>query len=105
MATTADAQLLEIFKALANPTRLQIMGWLRDPTDHFEPQPDPIDEVGVCVKQIQEKAGVSQSTASQFMKTLQRAGLVTSQRRGAWTYYQRDDERIAGLPDLVRAAI
>ncbi len=105
MATNDDAQLLEIFKALANPTRLQIMGWLRDPTDHFEPQDDPIEEVGVCVKQIQEKAAVSQSTASQFMQTLQRAGLVTSQRRGAWTYYRRDDERIAGLPDLVRAAI
>lgn len=105
MTTNDDPQLLEIFKALANPTRLQIMGWLRDPTDHFEPQADPIDEVGVCVKQIQEKAAISQSTASQFMQTLQRAGLVTSQRRGAWTYYQRDDDRIAGLPDLVRAAI
>ena len=100
-----DEQLLEIFKALANPTRLQIMGWLRDPTAHFEPQPDPIAEVGVCVKQIQEKAGVSQSTASQFMQTLQRAGLVTSQRRGAWTYYRRADERIDRLPELVRASV
>jgi ArsR family transcriptional regulator len=105
MATIDDAQLLDVFKALANPTRLQIMGWLRDPTHHFEPQPDPIEEVGVCVKQIQEKAGVSQSTASQFMQTLQRAGLVTSQRRGGWTYYQRDLERIDTLPELVRAAI
>ena len=105
MASNDDAQLLEIFKALANPTRLQIMGWLRDPVAHFAPQADPLEEVGVCVKQIQEKAAVSQSTASQFMQTLQRAGLVTSQRRGAWTYYRRDDERIAGLPDLVRAAI
>jgi ArsR family transcriptional regulator len=84
---------------------LQIMGWLRDPTGHFEPQSDPIDEVGVCVKQIQEKAGVSQSTASQFMQTLQRAGLVTSQRRGAWTYYRRDEDSIAELPDLLRTAI
>ena len=81
------------------------MEWLRDPPAHFEPQPDPIDEVGVCVKQIQEKAGVSQSTASQFMQTLQRAGLVTSQRRGAWTYYQRDDDHIAALPDLLGTTI
>lgn len=105
MTTNDDTQLLEVFKALANPTRLQIMGWLRDPTRHFEPQPDPIEQVGVCVKQIQEKAAVSQSTASQFMQTLQRAGLVTSQRRGAWTYYRRDADRIAALPDLVRSAI
>jgi DNA-binding transcriptional ArsR family regulator len=105
MTSEQDAQLLEVFKALANPTRLQIMGWLRDPTAHFEPQPDAIDEVGVCVKQIQAKAGVSQSTASQFMQTLHRAGLVTSQRRGAWTYYQRDDDRIAALPNRLSTTI
>jgi ArsR family transcriptional regulator len=96
-----DTRLLEVCKALANPTRLQIMRWLRDPVANFDPQPDPIDQVGVCVKQIQEKAGVSQSTASQFMQTLQRAGLVTSQRRGAWTYYRRNDPEIAALPDLL----
>ena len=105
MATTDDTRLLEVCKALANPTRLQIMRWLRDPKGHFEPQPDPIDEVGVCVKQIQEKAGVSQSTASQFMQTLQRAGLVTSQRRGAWTYYRRNDAEIAVLPELLGDSI
>lgn len=68
--------LLELCKALANPTRLRILGWSRDPEAHFEPQADPIDEFGVCVEQIQEKAGISQSTASQFMTTLQRPGLV-----------------------------
>ena len=49
------------------------------------------------MKQIQEKAGVSQSTASQFMSTLQRAGLVESTRIGTWTYYRRDESRIAAL--------
>jgi ArsR family transcriptional regulator len=93
--------LLEVCKALSNPTRLQIMGWLRDPTEHFAPQADPIEQVGVCVKQIQEKAGISQSTASQFMAVLQRAGLVESTRIGQWTYYRRSEARIAGLPELV----
>jgi DNA-binding transcriptional ArsR family regulator len=93
--------LLEVCKALANPTRLQIMGWLRDPTEHFAPQTDPIEQVGVCVKQIQEKAGVSQSTASQFMAVLQRAGLVESTRIGQWTYYRRNETRIAELPELL----
>ena len=105
ITTTDDTRLLQVCKALANPTRLQIMRWLRDPTDHFAPQPDPIDEVGVCVKQIQEKAGVSQSTASQFMQTLQRAGLVTSERRGAWTYYRRNETEIAALPELLGGSI
>lgn len=93
--------LLEVCKALANPTRLQIMGWLRDPTEYFAPQADPIEQVGVCVKQIQEKAGISQSTASQFMAVLQRAGLVESTRIGQWTYYRRSEARIAGLPELL----
>jgi DNA-binding transcriptional ArsR family regulator len=97
--------LLEVCKALANPTRLQIMGWLRNPAEHFAPQADPMDEVGVCVKQIQEKAGISQSTASQFMSVLQRAGLVESARIGQWTYYRRNDARIRALPDLLSSAL
>lgn len=97
--------LLEVCKALANPTRLQIMGWLRNPAEHFALQADPMDEVGVCVKQIQEKAGISQSTASQFMSVLQRAGLVESARIGQWTYYRRNDARIRELPDLLGSAL
>jgi DNA-binding transcriptional ArsR family regulator len=100
-----DTQLIEVSKALSNPTRLAIMGWLRDPRRHFDPQQDDIDEVGVCVTQIQEKAGVSQSTASQYMQTLQRAGLVTSSRRGTWTYYRRDDARVAAVLELIGEAI
>ncbi|MHB8324472.1 MAG: ArsR/SmtB family transcription factor [Candidatus Dormibacteria bacterium] len=104
----AEAQLddlLEVCKALSNPTRLQIMGWLRHPTEHFAPQADPIEQVGVCVKQIQEKAGISQSTASQFMAVLQRAGLVESTRIGQWTYYRRNEARVAALPELVGTSL
>jgi ArsR family transcriptional regulator len=98
-------ELLDVFKALSNPRRLQIMDWLREPTRHFPAQADPIDEFGVCVKQIQEKAGISQSTASQFMSVLQRAGLVQSTRMGPWTYYRRDEARIARLRDLLGARL
>jgi DNA-binding transcriptional ArsR family regulator len=97
-----DARLLELFKALSNPTRLQILRWLGDPDANFDPQEEPAAEVGVCVKQIQAKAGISQSTASQFMGILQRAGLVSSRRIGRWTYFKREDERIASLPALLR---
>ena len=98
---TQTDDLLDVFKALSNPKRLQIMAWLREPTAHFDPQADPIEEVGVCVKQIQEKSGVSQSTASEFMSVLQRAGLVESTRIGAWTYYRRNDAKVDALPDLL----
>jgi ArsR family transcriptional regulator len=92
-----EEDLVLVFKALSNPTRLRILGWLRDPAAHFPPQDHPPEDVGVCVKHIQNKAGVSQSTASEFMAMLQRAGLVTSRRIGQWTHYQRDEARIAEL--------
>jgi DNA-binding transcriptional ArsR family regulator len=105
MAKLGDDDLLEVFKALSNPKRLQIMEWLREPEKHFDPQEDPMEEVGVCVKQIQEKVGVSQSTASQFMSTLQRAGLVESTRIGPWTYYRRNAAAVGSLPTLVGDAL
>jgi DNA-binding transcriptional ArsR family regulator len=87
-------ELTEIFQALANPARLAIMTWLRDPTG-FPPQDHPAEEVGVCLKHIQARAEVSQSTASQYMAVLHRAGLVTSTRLGQWTHYKRNDELLA----------
>ena len=51
----------------------------------------------MCRKHIQARAGVSQSTASQFMAVLERAGLVTSERFGHWTHYRRNEARIAEL--------
>ncbi|GAB3146217.1 ArsR/SmtB family transcription factor [Amycolatopsis sp. NPDC004378] len=90
-------QLLEVFKALANPERLQILGWLREPERHFPVDraiADPV-EVGVCVSHIQEKTGLAQSTVSAYMAGLQRAGLVLATRVGKWTHYKRDEARIA----------
>lgn len=84
------------FKALSNPTRVAILRWLKDPSD-FPPQLEPAEEVGVCLKHIQARAGVSQSTASQYMATLQNAGLVTSTRVGQWTHYKRSERRIQEL--------
>ncbi|WP_072482186.1 ArsR/SmtB family transcription factor [Amycolatopsis australiensis] len=90
-------QLLDVFKALANPIRLQVLGWLREPERHFpveEAIADPV-EVGVCVSHIQAKLGLAQSTVSAYMAALQRAGLVRATRVGKWTHYKRDEARIA----------
>jgi DNA-binding transcriptional ArsR family regulator len=88
-------ELVQALRALSNPTRLQLLQWLRDPEQHF-PVVGP-DGVGVCVSHIQEKAGIAQSTVSTYMAELQRAGLVQSTRVGKWTHYRRDEERIAAL--------
>ena len=91
-----DEQLVAAFKALGHPTRLAILGWLSEP-ESFPAQDRPAEEVGVCLKHIQARADVSQSTASQFMATLQRAGLVTCTRIGQWSHYRRTEDVIRSL--------
>ncbi|KQQ05595.1 MULTISPECIES: ArsR/SmtB family transcription factor [unclassified Rathayibacter] len=96
MAELTDEQMVAAFKALGHPTRLAILGWLGEP-ETFPPQDRPAEEVGVCLKHIQARAEVSQSTASQFMATLQRAGLVTCTRIGQWSHYRRNEEVLSAL--------
>lgn len=94
---------LEIFKALSNKVRLQILNWLKEPETNF---PDyPVTEDGVCVGQIQKKSGLTQSTVSEYLSILQRAGLVTSTRVGQWTYYKRNEEAFKLLGTLVQTEI
>lgn len=94
--------LLEIFKALSNRTRLDILKRLKDPANSFPPQDEgDVHTVGVCVSSIQEGVGLSQSTVSDYLATLQRAGLVDVQRIGQWTYYKRNEEAISALADLI----
>jgi ArsR family transcriptional regulator len=83
----------EIMKALANPVRRDILAWLKDPAQHFQPQSHPLED-GVCVGRIFERAGLSQSTVSAYLAMLQRAGLVTSKRIGQWVFYQRNEKTI-----------
>jgi ArsR family transcriptional regulator len=53
----------------------------------------PLD-LGVCAGLIDERAGLSQSTVSAHLATLQRAGLVTSKRVGQWIFFKRNEETI-----------
>ncbi|MCA8865124.1 MULTISPECIES: ArsR/SmtB family transcription factor [unclassified Halomonas] len=96
-------ELIEIFKALSNRTRLEILKGLKDPVKSFPPQDEgDVHTVGVCVSSIQEGVGLSQSTVSNYLATLQRAGLVKVQRIGQWTYYKRNEEAISALADIIR---
>lgn len=98
---------LEMFKALSNEKRLQILGWLKEPKKNFPPQGLHIPEGdtfenSVCVGSIQEKVGISQSTVSHYLDMMQKAGLLESARFGKWTYYRRNEENIRLLADYVR---
>jgi ArsR family transcriptional regulator len=96
---------VEIFKALSNKSRLQILNWLKDPEAHFPGQAEYGFANGVCVGQIQAKVGLTQSTVSEYLTSLQRAGLITSTRAGQWTYYKRNEEAFVVLSKLIETEI
>lgn len=93
------SDLISILKAINNPVRLQILQYLKDPKANFDVTDQLVDAdvEGVCGSIIQEKVGLSQSTVSSYLSTLQRADLVRAKRIGQWTYFQRNQERVDQL--------
>jgi len=96
---------IEIFKALSNKTRIQILGWLKEPEKHFPEHKANCETNGVCVGLIQQKAGLTQSTISEYLSILQRAGLVTATRLGQWTYYKRNETAFEELSHLIASEL
>lgn len=100
---SVDTAVVHVLRALDNERRLQILQWLKDPTDHFRPQVDgDLEEDGVCGLLIAEKLGVSQPTVSEHMRLLVQSGLVRAKRIKQWTFYRRDDRRIAAFTRALR---
>ena len=102
---SGDVLSVDVTKALANERRLQILGWLKAPRAHFPPQVDgDLVRDGVCGVFIAQKLGVSQPTASEHLKILAQAGLVRAKRIKQWTFYKRDEKRIAQVKRTFRSA-
>lgn len=98
--------LVPALKALANERRLQILEWLQDPQAHFPPQVDgDLVEDGVCGVLIADKLGISQPTLSEHMKILCQAGLVRAKRVKKWTFYKRDESRIAAMKRKIQSQV
>lgn len=94
----------DLFRALGNERRLQILAWLKDPRAHFRPQVDgDLVDDGVCGQLIAEKLGINASTLSEHMRVLQASDLVTTKRIKQWTFYRRNDERLRALATVIGA--
>lgn len=92
-----------VLKALANDSRLAILRWLREPRKHFPPQVEgDLVADGVCGLFIAQKLGVGQPTASEHLRILVHAGLLRAKRIKQWTFYQRDEKRIATVKRVLR---
>ena len=94
-----------VIKAIANDKRLLILNWLKDPEAHFRPQRDgDLVKDGVCGVFIAEKLRVSAPTASEHLRILTEAGLIYGTRIKQWTFYKRDEKRIAAVKKAFRVA-
>jgi ArsR family transcriptional regulator len=80
------SSLETLFKALADRTRLRILGLLVDGE--------------VCVCHIHESLGVTQPKASRHLAYLRRTGLVETRKDGLWVHY-----RLASVSDPVMQAV
>lgn len=94
-------QEANIFRALSNANRLQILEWLKDPRAHFPPQTygDLVAD-GVCGQFIADKLGLTASTLSEHMRVLVAVGLVEPKRIRQWTFYKRDQEAMSAAARL-----
>ena len=94
------------FRALSNPSRLQILSWLRHPKKHFPPQIDgDLTKDGVCGLLIARKLRVSQPTASEHLKILIQAGLIRGKRIKQWTFYKRNEPAIRTLKKEIQTEV
>jgi ArsR family transcriptional regulator len=74
--------MAKLFQALADPTRLRILGLLLNGE--------------VCVCDIHDTLRIPQPKASRHLAYLRRAGLVATRRDGLWVHY-----RLADTPDPI----
>src|ERR1041385_4765094 len=97
---------MTVVKAIANDKRLLILYWLKEPREYFPPQVDgDLVRDGVCGVFIANKLGVSAPTASEHLRVLTHAGLIRAKRLKGWTFYKRDEKKIAEVKKDFRSAL
>ncbi len=98
MAKDFDDQL----RAIANPHRMAILRWLKDPRAHFPLQVSgDLVEDGVCALFIGDKLGLAQPTAAQHLKLLVDAHLLIPKRIKKWTFYRRNEAQLDLLKQIL----
>ncbi|HHM24036.1 MAG TPA: transcriptional regulator [Bacteroidetes bacterium] len=83
-----NARMAELFKALADPTRLRIVQALL------------LEELCVC--DISMVVDVSVSAVSHQLRLLRSMHIVRFRKQGKMVYYSLDDEHISDLIEIVR---
>lgn len=71
-------ELVLAAKALADPTRVRVLSALRSGE--------------LCVCELSDALGVTQSTLSTHLQVIREAELVTTRKKGKWVYYALNSE-------------
>jgi DNA-binding transcriptional ArsR family regulator len=80
-------------KALADPVRLRILGYMLD-------QPDQ----EACTSDLAPYVGLTDPTVSHHLKTLEAAGLLTKERRGMSVHYRVVPEALHAIARALHIA-
>ncbi len=70
--------MTDIFKALSDETRLRILSLIM--------------KGEMCVCEIEDCLGLTQSNASRHITTLKNAGILSSSKQAQWAYYRLNEE-------------
>ena len=89
--TTRLIEMERLFRALADTTRLRILGLLLAGE--------------VCVCHIHESLRIAQPKASRHLAYLRRSGLVNTRREGLWVHYRLADLSDPILDTIRQAAV
>lgn len=84
-------ELATLYKALADPTRVQIIHILAAAADP------------VCVCDFTAAFDLGQPTISHHLAKLREAGIVTSFKRGIWAFYQLNPETSAAARSAIQS--
>lgn len=94
-----------ISKALANPTRRQILEWLKNPQQYLSEEQCGGFGRGVCAGNIERLGNVSQSTMSNHLSVLQQSGLIQAEKYGQWSYFSRNEALIQQYIDYLQNSL
>ena len=83
-----DMNYVQIFKALSDQTRLEIILMLSKAEE-------------MCACKILERFEITQPTLSHHMKILSECGLVNTQKIGKWSHYSLNREIISDLQNFI----
>jgi len=91
LSREAAERMAGLLKAVADPTRLQLLSLIRASEDGQ-----------ACVCDLTVPLGLRQPTVSHHLKVLTEAGVLVKKRRGLWSFYSIDPNRLEELAALVR---